>query len=475
MNVGNAIARACAWRGWRLAAWSFVCISFLVTAFHVARGCVNVPYWDDFDAYLQFLVRIDDATNPGERLRILTEFHNEHRTLTSRSAVWLAHLLGAPMNFRALGWAGAAMLVPAVLLAGARAGDNRAKAAGRVPSPAARERTGPRKIEQRAEEPARPASAASGNARAAAVFFAAAMLFNLQHWENLFWGGSSADHITVVPLAMAALLLLRLRAPRALAGAIVLGVLAAFALAHGLLVFPVGAGALALERRWRALAVWCGAALLLACGWMLGFPAGAAHAYSHPGYGEPLLVLHFWLGLLGAPLAFGSRALAPWIGAGAVAGIAWLWRAGALEQHRHHAALLAFASLALLAIAVGRAEMDPAGFMVSRYRVLSCLIIAVMCWTIFMRAAAWPRFGSAARAVLVLAIAGHWLEQTLDHWWRSADFHERQMAAVFHYEKTGTLEGSPRELYYDVPKADAILERCAERGIFRLGSNGRAP
>ncbi|MGH8019723.1 MAG: hypothetical protein ACREIA_15865 [Opitutaceae bacterium] len=430
MNGTNAIARACAWPGWRHAAWGFVCIGFSVTAFHVLRGCVNVPYWDDFDAHLQFLVRIEDAGSFLERVRIATEFHNEHRTLTSRATVWLAHTLGAPMNFRVLGWAGAAMFVPAVLLAGARTGDR--------------------------------------NARAAATFFAAAMLFNLQHWENLFWGGSSADHVTVVPLAMLALLLLHVRARWAVAGAAGCGVLASFALAHGLLVFPVGALVLALERRWRALACWCAATAALACGWLFGFPASADHAYQHPEYGELSMVLHFWLGLLGAPLAFGSRAFAPWIGAAIAAAVVWLWRAGVFKQHRYHGALLGFCALALGAIAVGRAEMDSTGFMVSRYRILSCLIVAVLCGLIFAHAAAWPRFGSAARVVLVLAIAGHWLEQTLDHWWRSADFRERQMSAVFHYEKTGTLEGSPTELYYDVPKADAILKRCEKRGIFRL-------
>ena len=72
---------------WIVAAWSFLGIAALVTAIAVARGCVNVPYWDDFDAYLGFLVRIEDASGLGERLRIATEFHNEHRTLTSRTTV----------------------------------------------------------------------------------------------------------------------------------------------------------------------------------------------------------------------------------------------------------------------------------------------------------------------------------------------------------------------------------------------------
>jgi len=415
---------------WIVAAWSFLGIAALVTAIAVARGCVNVPYWDDFDAYLGFLVRIEDASGLGERLRIATEFHNEHRTLTSRAAVWLAHAFGAPMNFRVLGWAGASMLLPAALLVAART-QNRVS-------------------------------------QAAAAFFAAAFVLSLQHWENLFWGGSSADHVTVVPLSMLALLLLQPRSVRAVAGAVVAAFLAAMTLAHGLLVFPIGLGVLASQRRWRALTAWAAATLVLALWWMFGFPASPGHAYEHPGFGELLLVGRFWLGLLGAPLAFGSRLAAPWIGGAIVAAILVTWCLRWWREHPYHASLLAFLSAALLAIAVGRAGMGPWDFMVSRYRILSCLILAIGSWVLFEKARGGRRCARIACLALVAAVLGHWCEQTIDHWWRADAFHDRQLAGAAHYAAHGTLEGSEVQLYYDGPKADRILEDCAKRGIFDL-------
>jgi hypothetical protein len=65
-------------------------------------------------------------------------------------------------------------------------------------------------------------------------------------------------------------------------------------------------------------------------------------------------------------------------------------------------------------------------------------------------------------------VAGLWLEQTIDHWWRADAFHAAQMSAVAHYHVHGTLQGAPRVLYYDVPKADGILRESAARGIYRF-------
>ncbi|BET67969.1 hypothetical protein ASA1KI_28870 [Opitutales bacterium ASA1] len=410
---------------------AFVALAAATAAWHAARAIVDVPYWDDFDGYLAFLLRIEDAPSFAERFRIATEFHNEHRTLASRLGVWIAHEFGAAMNFRVLGAIGATMFVPAVWLL-----------AGHVREP---------------------------GSRRAVWFFGAAMLFNLQHWENLFWGGSSADHVTIVPLALVALFLAFRPGRAAHTAALATATLAAYTLAHGLLVFPVAAGLLAWERRWRACAVWTAATLVIAVSWWSGFPATGNEPAALGPLEKVLVIFRFWLGLLGAPLAFGSRAVAPWIGAGLVVAAAALTFAGVWNRNRTQAAYLAFAALSLVAIAYGRAVAEPSGFIVFRYRILSCLVVALLAWGVFDWLGRKPRaFALPARTGLCALLAGLWLEQTIDHWWRSDAFHAAQMSAVAHYHAHGTLEGAPRMLYYDVPKADDILRESAKRRIYIL-------
>ncbi|MBP5321836.1 MAG: hypothetical protein J6334_12710 [Kiritimatiellae bacterium] len=57
---------------------------------------VNVPYWDDFDAILAYLIR----PTLGERFAHLADFHNEHRILTARLILELLYGLTGTINFR---------------------------------------------------------------------------------------------------------------------------------------------------------------------------------------------------------------------------------------------------------------------------------------------------------------------------------------------------------------------------------------
>ena len=56
---------------------------------------VNVPYWDDFDAILAYLIRPF-----GERMAHLADFHNEHRILTGRIVFEMIYALTGKINFR---------------------------------------------------------------------------------------------------------------------------------------------------------------------------------------------------------------------------------------------------------------------------------------------------------------------------------------------------------------------------------------
>ncbi len=411
-------------RGLLIWAWGGAAAMLVFTGVMVWRACVDVPLWDDFDAFLGYLLDIDAAETGWERLQLTFAFHNEHRTFTCRASVWLIHALGGVTDFRVMALLSAAMapLLAALLV---------------LPIADARE-------------------------RAVAALVAAALLFNLQHWENLFWGGSGCGHLVVLPPSVAALLLLRRATPGALAAALFCAALAVYSLAQGFAVLVVGLFVLVLERRRRDTVVWSVGSLLIAIPWFMGRP---------PGLGEgafaALEALRFWLGLLGAPVALGSRAAAPWMGAGVLGLVGWTIVRGEWARRPYHASVIAFALVALGLITLGRVSLDTDGFMVSRYRILSALAIAPAAW-MAVCAVFEHSLDRRVRFALCGIIGAYAANEAVSNAWRADDYRTRMLAAAAHFAESGTLEGAPTELYYDVPKAERILQLSKERGIFDL-------
>jgi hypothetical protein len=202
------------------------------------------------------------------------------------------------------------------------------------------------------------------------------LLFQLQHFENFFWSGSSIDHFQVVTLATAAFVALARSTGRGTLLAVVSAALATFTLAHGLLVWPIGALVLLLARRWRHLALWGGGALFTLGMFFTGYGRNAGHAigdFSAAGLGR---ILHFWLESLGTPLALGNRLAAPWLGAALLVLVATQLRPRIIARERIALPLLAWTLGALLLVALGRVDVVQ-GHVHSRYLVLSGLAWAL--------------------------------------------------------------------------------------------------
>jgi hypothetical protein len=88
-------------------------------------------------------------------------------------------------------------------------------------------------------------------------------------------------------------------------------------------------------------------------------------------------ILHYWLILLGAPLAFGQAAVAPYLGAILLALLAWTLHRGAFSRERIAIPLALWAIGALGLISVGRAALTH-GHVYSRYYVLGALAWALV-------------------------------------------------------------------------------------------------
>lgn len=417
--------------------WLFALLPAVAVTLQIALHLKNIAFWDDFDAALAFIARLSTASTFDDGWPELTAMSEGHRMITSRLLVAGLWFLTATVDFRLLGWIGNAYLAGLFgLLVFA------------VPGAAAR-------------------------ARWAAVLGLA--LFHLDHYESLFWSGSSLDHF-LVPLLVAGTLRTLALPPEAsfsrrrLLLAAFLALAAAFTLAHGLLTLPLGAALLALNRHRRAALGWTAFALTTLFIYFHGYtdnPVGGTPA-------GPGAIFSYTLDLLGAPLGGDHPIAGPVFGGlllGLIAALAWI--------HRRSAHLSFFAIYvvwllgAVTMIAVGRATPDGGGLLSSRYLVLPWLLWAIglhQVLALFSPPHRWARF--APLAVFVLLTAGH-LRAQITHWQAGATWAVLKRQAVTHYYFTGNLTGVPFTLYNQPEKGERILATASRLGFYDLPTRAR--
>lgn len=332
----------------------------------ISRGLMasrNVAYMDDIDGTLMLLIRLHEGSSWSDLTQWLFEVSNEHRMATSRLLVTVSYWLTGTVNFNVIGVIGNLFIcgLSAVLIR----------------------------------------TAGSTERRWAMALILAGFLFQLEHFENFFWAGSSIDHFQVPLLAGGAIVLLAQGSRLAGLGAGALAVLATFTLAHGLVVWPVGALMLTVDRRWRQLAAWLVFGAVTGMVYFSTFQFNPAHHIDAFSLAGVMRIVRFWLELLGAPLALGEKTVARVFGVGLLGLLGWqVWSVGwRRERIALPLAVWAIASLGL--VAVGRANLSD-GVMSSRYYVLGALAWAMV---IFMTQQRWCDVARPHR-VLVWLIPG---------------------------------------------------------------------
>ena len=69
--------------------------------YYVAHYSVDIPYLDDYDAILDYLLKFREATG-GEKLRSIFLPHNEHIISMTRLVSWVDYGLTGQINIAAL-------------------------------------------------------------------------------------------------------------------------------------------------------------------------------------------------------------------------------------------------------------------------------------------------------------------------------------------------------------------------------------
>lgn len=389
----------------------------------------NVAYWDEFETALALIMRLHSGVAPTAFIHELFSVNNEHRMVMSRLLFTASYGLTGTVNFSVISLLGNLCLVAlcAILIVGAR-------------TAARRLRLG---------------------------LVLALGLFQLENYENFLWSGSSIDHFQVLLYVGATVTALAhgTRTAWLLAG--LCAVLATLTLAHGLLVWPLGAALLWRARRTPHLVGWCALALLVVGGYALGFSVNGGHRFAHLNLAGAQEILRYWLTLLGTGPALGHTGLAPWLGVALLATLAWLGTHGALRRERVAYPLAWFGVAALALVAVGRAE-QVGGLVMSRYVILGTLAWSL---TAFMLL---ERFSDPRRPLAVLAgclpvlvlfniSANRAYASSADSWLDCRDI------AAARFKQHG-VDGRGNFALSPMPaRATALLHEAERRGVYRMG------
>jgi hypothetical protein len=402
----------------------------LVPITFIAMGVIeasrDLVYWDEFDTVLDLLLALDSGIDARGFFERIFAINNEHRMMTSRLLFVASWWLTGTVDFRVIGAIGNLFLVALCLTL--------------VISVHTTER------------------------RIRLAVILAFLMFQFGHFENLLWSGASIDHFQVVALAVGSIVLIARGTIAALIGAAVLSLLATFTLAHGLVMWPVGA--LMLWRARRRGAFWSWAALAGAAGllYFQGFEVNSGHPLASTDAAGAYHVLIYWLSLLGAPLALGHASVAPFSGLALVAATGWLLLKGKWHHEPVMFHVVLFCGGALALIAIGRSEVA-GGQLQSRYMVLSGLAWTAMIFTA-IEYASHPLRPLRLLAACVPLLAAFNVASNVHFLPAVESFIEGRDSAALRFKQHGRLGHSPFRLYPVPERANQLLTAAAKRGLY---------
>lgn len=401
-------------------------VPVVYVALTVAASSRNIVYWDEFDTALDLMLALDTGVDADGFFARIFAVNNEHRMITSRLLFAWSWWTTGTIDFRLIGLIGNLFLVLMCLLLVAAAGS--------------------------VERQVRLGVAL------------AALMFQLEHYENFLWSGSSIDHFQVVLLAVGAIIALARTTRLSFGVAGVLSVLATFTLAQGLVIWPVGAWMLWRDRRLTAFWVWLGIAALAGVAYFQGFEFNSAHQVAHQARITHMVL--YWLSLLGSPLAFGYVKLAPYLGVLLLAVLIWLGLRGAWRFEPVMLPVLLYCLGALALIAFGRAEVA-GGQLQSRYMVLSALAWAIVVFGV-IEYVSHPLRPWQVLAACVPVLAGFNVMANIRFLPAVESFVEGREEAALRYIQHREMGKSQYRLYPMPARAEKLLAETQRRGLYAV-------
>jgi hypothetical protein len=412
--------------------WFFLCAAlsvaplvFILLATLEARR--DWPYWDEIDSAVAFLITLKEGGGIGGFLDRLFAVSNEHRLVVSRLLFALSYWTTGTLNFAVLDWVGISWIV---------AGCSVIISTGR---------------DQRE--------------RWMFALILGLTVFQLEHYENFLWSGSSIDHFLAPSLSLAAVVLLARPGIIFSIGALVAALGATGVLAHGLAVWPSAALCLWMMGQRRNAVVWLGLGLIVLAAYLNGFTLNSEERFPIATWSSVFMVIKYWCSLIGSVPAFGSPVVAPLAGVAGLLAIGFLGFVRGSERRPVEWGMLCYLLLAMAMISVGRA-VNWNGELQSRYFILSALLWAIL---VFMLLRSLARDGvfrkrlvfTAAAVLVVFNVAAN------------IRFHDSAISwiecrnrARTRFAQEGIDGRGPFKLHPNPDRSTEVLNRAEELGVY---------
>ncbi|MGA9670428.1 MAG: hypothetical protein WBQ94_14540, partial [Terracidiphilus sp.] len=187
------------------------------------RDAVNIPFWDDYDALLEFLNHMTLLDGLSAKISyFLAAQHNEYKLFLLHGVAWLQYVFFGHIDFRVLSILGDTFVLLLAILLWTMFLPNRKDLAGRL-----------------------------------VLFIPVSwLLFQFQYWETLNWSMAGLQNLPILVFSLAAINLLVKGTRAAFWGAVVLFILSVAASGNGFVLIPVGLLILVLSRSYLRVAIW---------------------------------------------------------------------------------------------------------------------------------------------------------------------------------------------------------------------------
>jgi len=398
-------------------------------AWQSANLLQNMPMWDEFETVLSFIMDLRASGSLGDSIATFFATANEHVVLTSRMIFIVLYEITGKVNFTHLAIAGNTFVLAAMVILGRQ---QNSRLFGWV-----------------------------------CTAVGSLLIFQMQHYENLFSSYASIDHFQIVLLTTGCLLLLVRGGLRPTLFAGLLAALAVFTLAHGVAVLAAGAAVLYLRSSRRAFFLWLGFGAVLFVALLLRLGSETLAPPPHVGVLgiKPFVV--YWLTMVGGIPALGNPTLAMLAGILVLGLFGWLLTRKSFVADPFLSALAINSIVACFLIAYGRVNSVGVPALSSRYMVQSAMIWASVLLLAVKMLPSERRVAIGSTLLVVLAAALNVAANV--HFTEEADrFVQRRIDAARYYDERGTFVGLRLPIFPKPQKADVIVATAAREKIFEV-------
>lgn len=416
-------------KNFRLRFFSYLVLTapLLIYFFSVLFYAVNIPFWDEFDAALNWLLRWKEADFSG-RFSLMVHQHNEHRMFSYYALVLINYLMMGEINFRLLIIAGNLGIIFLLLLL---------------------YRLLP--VERRS-----------------LLYFVPVLLLVTPPMSNITdLGVMTMNGIFQYFFALFSLWFLSKNRKLEFLFAIFFAILATFSHGNGMFVYLSGYVVMLLsgkKSKFR-ISVWSMVMVLSVTGYFTHYVFHTQPSSAFIVFKQPVESLMFFFAFFANNFyVFVGKQLWPVIAAGGSIvvfyGCLVFFRWKYLKQYPVTISAMVFILLSVAAVAVSRVGMGIEEATADRYRLLSALFLALLCISVFQG------FQKIEKWVLVTLLTGSLLfyaGRTVYGFYKL----DKQKTMLTDGMKTFAATGKcPKTLYPDIERGTWILKNSIRQNIF---------